>query len=213
MSRRLSCDAVHPDNEVIEQVAEALTDGQTVVMPTETQYALSIRASVDNALEKICHIKQRKEGLSVALFVQDIQMAERFCDISDMAKKLADRFLPGPLTLVLPGKKGQTDVAAGFLSPHGFGIRVSSSPIVKAIMGRVAFPVTATSANISGRTTPQTVPEISRLLGDLVDLYLDAGPCRAVTPSTVVKADDDVTILRHGVIPEREIRRFLEGGE
>jgi len=213
LSRRLSCDAANPDKDVIERVAEAFRDGRTVVMPTETQYALSIRASVDDAFEKICRIKQRKEGLSVALFVQDMQMAERFCDISDVAKKLADRFLPGPLTLVLPGKKGQTTVAAGFLSPHGFGIRVSSSPIVKAVMGRLAFPVTATSANISGRTTPQTVPEISRSLGDTVDLYLDGGPCRAVTPSTVVKADDDVTILRHGVIPEREIRRFLEGEE
>jgi L-threonylcarbamoyladenylate synthase len=169
LSRRLSCDAVNPDNEVIEQVAEALTDGQTVVMPTETQYALSIRASVDDALEKICRIKQRKEGLSIALFVQDMQMAERFCDISDVAKKLADRFLPGPLTLVLPGKKGQTAVAAGFLSPLGFGIRVSSSPIVKAVMGQIAFPVTATSANISGQSSPSHYKEIDDVIINSVD--------------------------------------------
>ena len=93
----------------------------------------------------------------------------------------------------------------------GFGIRISSSPLIKGIMARVPFAVTATSANISGETTAPTIEEISWSLGDEVSLYVDGGPCRTVTPSTVLHVDDRIEILRHGLIAESEIKRFLGG--
>lgn len=210
MSRVLACDPVRPDIGVIDETVAALTDGLTVVMPTETQYSLSVRADSELALKKICAVKKRSENLKAALFVKDLNMAGKFCDIHEPARVLADRFLPGPLTLVTPGKKDQKAVATGFLSADGFGLRISSSPVIMAVMDRVRFPVTATSANISGDITPATVSDIRKALGDGVDLYLDAGPCRGVVPSTVVKVNETVTILRHGVISEREIRNALE---
>ena len=212
MSWRLTCDPARPDSRVILDVVRALEDDLTVVMPTETQYALSMRADRENAPEKIGRIKKRSGVVPAAVFVKDIQMAELFCEVSDMARRLAARFLPGPLTLVLSARAGQRAVAAGFASEDGFGIRISSSPLVAALMAKTPFPVTATSANISGEISPATVNEIAKVLGDDVDLYVDGGPCRGVVPSTVLKVTDTVSVLRHGAIPEAEIRRFLKEG-
>jgi len=210
LSRMLACNPVQPDIGVIDETVAALTDGLTVVMPTETQYSLSVRADSDTAMKKICAVKRRSENLKAALFVKDMNMARQFCEINETAGRLAERFLPGPLTLVAPGKENQTAVAPGFRSDDGFGFRISSSPVIRAIMDRVTFPVTATSANISGDMTPATVSDIRKILGDAVDLYLDAGPCRGRVPSTVLKVDNTITILRHGIISEKEIRRALE---
>lgn len=210
MSRIVSCHAARPDNHVIDEIIETLEQGAAVVMPTETQYALSMRADRADTPEKIGRIKRRAAVIRAALFVKDIKMAEQFCRVSKTAVRLAERFLPGPLTLVMPGKENQTAVAAGFLSEHGFGIRISSSPTIAAVMAKASFAVTATSANISGVMTPATVAEIAGELGERVALYVDGGPCRGVVPSTVVKVNDDMEILRHGIIGEAEIRHYLE---
>ena len=210
MSRVLVCDPARPDIGIIEETVRALTEGLTVVLPTETQYSLSVRADNDLALKKICAVKRRPDNLKAALFVKDLNMARQMCEISRTAAKLAERFLPGPLTLVAPTKERQNLAAQWFCSGDGLGFRVSSSPVIMAVMDRVPFPITATSANISGDITPAEVSGIRSVLGDGVDLYLDAGPCRGIAPSTVVKVNDEVTILRHGIIPEREIRRALE---
>lgn len=212
MSRIVVCHPVHPAPDVIDQIVAALEAFAAVVLPTETQYALSVRADHREAAATISRIKRRSGDVPAALFVQSMDMARRFCIVSDLAQRLADRFLPGPLTLVLPPRPGQDVVAAGFCSADGFGIRLSSSPIIAAVMRRVPFAVTATSANISGAAVPETVALIEKSLGSEVDLFVDGGPCRGIIPSTVVKVTDAVTILRQGVIPETEIRRCAEAG-
>ncbi len=213
MSRVLVCDADRPDTSVIEAAVAALNDGSVVVMPTETQYSLSVRADDENAMIKICAVKRRSETVKAALFIRDMHEARRFCRINRAAEKLAARFLPGPLTLILPGKAGQTKVAPEFLSEAGFGIRISSSPVISAVMDRLPFAVTATSANLSGQSAAMNIADIRQSLGDAVDLYLDAGPCRNSTPSTVVQVNDTITILRPGAIVEAEIMHTLEEEE
>lgn len=212
MSIVIACDPIAPDAETIRRAANTLTEGGAVVLPTETQYGLSVRADRPDAPEKIIRIKKRNKARPVALFVKDIGMAELFCEVTDTARKLAARFLPGPLTLIMPVRSGQTAAAAAFASPDGFGVRISSSPVVKAVMNLVTFPVTATSANLGGNRTPATVAEIKKELGDEVDLYLDGGPCRGLIPSTVVKAGDRTEIVRHGVIADAEIRSATNEG-
>lgn len=206
MSIVIACDPTAPDAEAIRRAAKTLTEGGAVVLPTETQYGLSVRADRPDAPEKIVRIKKRNKARPVALFVKDIGMAELFCEVTDTARKLAARFLPGPLTLIMPIRPGQTAAAAAFASADGFGVRISSSPIVKAVMNQVTFPVTATSANLGGNRTPVTVTEIRKELGDEVDLYLDGGQCRGLIPSTVVKAGAQAEIVRHGVISDAEIK-------
>lgn len=212
MSRFLTCNPADPDRQIVEDAVRSLIDNRAVVLPTETQYGLAIRADRPDAPEKISRIKRRTTTFPVALFVKDIQMAETFCEITDTGRILADRFLPGPLTLVLPIRAGQNAAASGFASPDGFGIRISSSPLVAAIAARLDFPITATSANLSGGRTASTVNEIKRELGDAVELYLDGGRCRGIIPSTVVRVNGGVHVLRPGVIPEAEIISALEEG-
>ena len=210
MSRILPCDPARPAVDIIEAAVEVLDNGGVVVMPTETQYSLSIRADRPEAMATIGRLKGRESSVKPALFVRDLSLAEQFCLLNTAARALGERYLPGPMTLVVPARPGQRVVADGFVSEHGIGVRISSSPVVAAVMNRVPFAVTATSANRSGEMTPSTAAEIARLFGDEVDLYLDGGPCRGVVPSTVVKVDGGVTILRHGQIAEAEIRRFIE---
>jgi L-threonylcarbamoyladenylate synthase len=209
VSRIIRCNPDEPDDTVMDAAAQVLKSSGLVVLPTETQYGLAIRADQEGTLEKICRIKKREATLKPALFVKDMEMARKFCRIDEVAVELAEKFLPGPLTLVLPPRNNQSEVPPEYLSPDGFGIRISSSPVIKGIMNRVTFVVSATSANISGRPAPATVAEIERLFGDNVDLYLDAGPCRAITPSTVVRVNGAVAILRHGQIARDVINRFL----
>ena len=209
MSRIVKIDAIVVDSKVIDSAAEILAGGGAVVIPTETQYGLALRADGADAAERLGRIKKRRRAQTAALFVKNIPMAERFCKFGPAARRLAETFLPGPLTLVLPGRPGQTAVSPAFCSPDGFGIRISSSPVVAALMDKVDFAVTATSANISGRMTPPTIEEIVRDLGDAVALFIDGGPCRGVIPSTVVKATDEVSVLRPGLISEREIMAVL----
>jgi L-threonylcarbamoyladenylate synthase len=212
VSRIVTCNPARPDEKAIAVIAEALTDGQVVVMPTETQYALAVRADRDDAGQTIRNIKKRSDDATPALFVKTIEDAEKFCLLSLAARKLAGRFLPGPLTMVVPAKPGQQVIPEDFVSTHGIGLRVSSSPLIRAVMARVRFPVTATSANISGDITPRTVDKIRETLGDSVDLFIDGGPCGGIIPSTVVHVNEAVSLLRHGVIAETEIRAAA-GGE
>lgn len=203
------CNPAAPEETVIAAVADALTEGLAVVIPTETQYGLALRADSDEAPQIINRIKGRAESDRSALFVRDIAMAESFCRFTQISRSLAAEFLPGPLTLVLPAKEDQTVVSHRFLSPHGIGIRLSSSPLVRAVMVRVPFPVTATSANRSGEMTPATVELIRAMLGEAVGLYIDGGPCRAITPSTVAAVNGTIRILRHGAIAEAELHSHL----
>ena len=212
MSRIVRCDPVKPDPAILKETEDLLTRGEAVVIPTETQYALSVRADIKGALEMICRIKQRDRHLSPALFVKDMTMAKTFCEVNHTAERLAERFLPGPMTLVVPSKKDQHAVAEEFLSERGFGLRISSSPFISAIMNRLSFPITATSANVSGRTSRSSIEEIEADLGNAVALYVDAGPCRGIVPSTVVAVSDTMEILRHGAIPAIEIHAVLKEG-
>lgn len=209
MSRVIVCNPAAPEENVIAAVVKALTEGLAVVLPTETQYGLAVRADTEDAPETINRIKGRAESERSALFIRDIAMAGSFCRFTPLSLSLATKFLPGPLTLVLPARDDQTVVSHRFLSLHGIGIRLSSSPLVKAIMARVPFPVTATSANRSGEMTPATVEPIRTMLGEAIGLYIDGGPCRAITPSTVAAVNGTIRILRHGAIAEAEIRSHL----
>lgn len=208
MSRIISCDPARPDRTVVAEIARALAGRKAVVLPTETQYGLAVAVD-ERTRETICRIKRRAQDLKTALFVKDMEMTARFCVISTMARYLAERFLPGPLTMVMPLIPGQTIIPDDLASEAGVGVRLSSSPLVAAVVRELNNPITATSANLSGQLTPETVEEIVAMLGEQVDLYVDGGPCRSIVPSTVAQVGERVTILRPGVIPETEIRRAL----
>ncbi len=188
--------------------AEILNKGGLVVAPTETRYGLIARTDDVCAMERLFDLKKRDLTVPTAVFVRSRREIGLIGEENDFSRKLADRFLPGPLTLVLKARLAEHPpvVVEGKV-----GMRYSSSPVIRNILEQIDGNLSATSANLSGKAEPQTVSEIAALFGGEVALYLDAGPLNSPV-STVVDCSSgkDYHILRSGAIPAEEISRSLE---
>ena len=185
----------------INEVVELLKQDEVVAFPTETVFGLGVKFGNLSALEKIYEIKHRSHSKAVSLMIYDSQDIEKYAYVNTNAQKLIDEFMPGMITLVLKKKSILSDDFTAGLET--IGIRIPDDPFVLELLKIV------TSANISGQET---------LLNDL-DVYHEfngklkmivKGKCQNSLASTVVKIDDDVTILRQGCISEEKIREVLK---
>jgi L-threonylcarbamoyladenylate synthase len=206
-SRIVQIDALAPELSITAQACEILTNGGLIVAPTETRYGLLSRIDRSVGVERLFAIKGRDKNKPSAVFVPSISNLKQLAVMSAAAGKLAERFLPGPLTLVLKSKE---DYGPFFTLKGLTGFRISSSPVISAILDQSQCLLSATSANISGGAEPETVAQIVKQLGDKIDLYLDAGRLNN-PPSTVVQVfDNNFKILRAGAISEAAIRKALK---
>ncbi len=201
--------------EALEQARVALEAGQLVVAPTETRYGLLCRADDESALERLYLAKQRPTELVSSVFVASVSEVEQWARVSTIAGKLRDHFLPGPMTLVLSANdKAMSVLSEKVIRNREIGIRVSNSDFIAKLSALVRFPLTATSANISGAAAPTSVTEIRSQLGDDISLYIDNGELSGPV-STVVRCPDEhssrecVEVLREGAVSCAEIRAFL----
>jgi L-threonylcarbamoyladenylate synthase len=176
-----------------------------ILYPTETIYALGVNALDENELAALFAFKGRDERQTVSWLVRDMADVANYAEVSEVAARLAARFLPGPLTLVLPAK---STVPTSRSAPDGtIGFRISPDPVAQRVI--VEFmaihdaPLTCTSANLSGLPTLRTPQEILKQFGDKasrIDTVIDDG-IRAGAPSTVVRViGDTVEVLREGAI-------------
>jgi L-threonylcarbamoyladenylate synthase len=199
----LKIDRLRPDEQTIESAARILGNGGVVVAPTETRYGLLGRIDDMHVVERIFELKNRTLNLPTAIFVRSRDELFRFGHQNRLAELLSERFLPGPLTLVLLSK---SKYPAPIVVNDRIGLRQSSSPVVSGVLESSGLTLTATSANVSGRKEPETITEIAAIFGAGVDLYLDCGPLTTL-PSTVVNCSGEtIEILRKGAIEESEIR-------
>jgi len=168
-------------------------------MPTDTLYALAAPADDAAAVRRVFEIKGRQEGRPLPLFVSGVEMAARIAEVNETAAKLAARFWPGQLTIVVPKQQGyESEALAG---SQTVGMRVPDNEIAIAVVEALDGPVTGTSANLSGGADPVTADEVRNQLGDRVDLILDAGPCAHGVGSTIVDCSgSEPVILREGAI-------------
>ncbi|HOP08069.1 MAG TPA: L-threonylcarbamoyladenylate synthase [candidate division Zixibacteria bacterium] len=193
-------------SETLDRAVSCLLTGDLVVAPTETQYGLLARADSQPALDRVYRVKQRDRNMPLSVFVPDMASVARWGVLTPPAQILGDRFLPGPLTLVL---KAQPQAEALFAQSGLAGFRVSSSPLIQALCREVGVPIVATSANLSGKEVPATVVEAGEMFGDAVALYLNGGVL-ARKPSTVVRClNDEVKMIREGIIAVSEIETAL----
>lgn len=195
-------DPVHPDKALIEKAARLLKAGRLVVAPTETRYGLLASADNAEAVQRVCRVKARGVEHAIAVFVNTRSDLEKCAELPRHAVPLVEAFMPGPLTLVASAR---VDWPAPLVVDGRIGIRWSSSPVVAALVEATGVPLTATSANLSGRPERDSVEEIVEDLGEHVALYLDVGPLTG-KPSTVVACDSvGVHLLRKGAINESEL--------
>jgi L-threonylcarbamoyladenylate synthase len=180
------------------------------VFPTEALYGLGADAGSADAVERLVAVRGREEGKPILVLVADLEMASVVAaSVPAVAGRLAARFWPGPLTLVLPAREG---LPAGLTAGTGtVGVRVPGSDVALALVRGLGRPVTAPSANPPGMVPPRSLDEARSYFADRVDVYLDGG----VLPggaSTVAAVDgSDVRVLRAGPIGEAELRAVVEG--
>lgn len=196
-----------PDKAVVARVAAVLNDGGLAVAPTETRYGLLARADRGDAVSRLYNVKGRPVTMPTAIFARDIDEVAEYGKLTAVARRLAEKFLPGPLTLVL---KANREMGEPLVVDGKIGIRVSSAPFIEMLLKQVTFPVTATSANPSGEDDYDTVEEIARAFGGKVDLYIDVGVLDNPVSTVVDATGDTAVILREGAISGSDVAGLLK---
>jgi tRNA threonylcarbamoyl adenosine modification protein (Sua5/YciO/YrdC/YwlC family) len=193
--RVLAVDARRPASAAIRAAVKALQAGDLVVLPTETVYGVAADPKVAGAEDRIYAAKERDRGKPIPLLVSNLDAVMRAGGmVGSRARRLARRYWPGPLTLVLNcGRKTE-------------GFRVPDHPVALAVLKAAGGVLRVTSANLSGEPAARTAQAAAEALGSSVSLVLDAGPATLGVESTVVQIDGKtVKILRQGFIPEKAI--------
>ena len=189
----------------IDRAAEILRAGGLVAFPTETVYGLGADARRSDAVMCIFAAKGRPADNPLIAHVADEAMARQYAAVwPDSAQRLARKFWPGPLTLVVPASSAiAKEVSAGGLT---VGLRSPDHPVAQALLRAFDGPIAAPSANRSERISPTTAEHVRAELGDRVDLILDGGTCRVGIESTVLDLSGKMpTILRPGAITLEQI--------
>jgi L-threonylcarbamoyladenylate synthase len=202
----LKVDAGDPDPAVIRQAAEMIREGLVVAYPTDTLYGLAVDPRNAAAVRRLFDLKGRPESSALTLIAADLSQVRAAATMSSLAERLAARWWPGPLTIVVDA---QTIVAAALAGGRTVGIRVPDDRVATALARDAGFCITATSANRSGATAASTPGAVAAALPD-VDAVLDAGPARGGPPSTIVDASQHVlTLVRAGAVPWERVLRSL----
>lgn len=194
------------DDTSIAEAALALVAGALVAFPTETVYGLGADATNGRAVAQIFAAKGRPSFNPLIAHVADLAAAERLAVIDETARRLADAFWPGPLTLVLPRRPDcpVSDLATAGLAT--IAIRVPDHPVAQRLLRAAGVPVAAPSANRSGHVSPTRAEHVAADLGDRIAVILDAGPTAHGLESTVVAVTDDgLVLLRPGTVTADQI--------
>ena len=204
----LRVDPRDPDAAVVRQAAEMIREGLIVAYPTDTLYGLAVDPRNGAAVRRLFDLKGRPETSALTLVAADVAQAREAGRMTVAAERLAARWWPGPLTVVLDA--AAVLAAETLAGGRTVGIRVPDHPVAVALARGAGFSITATSANRSGATAASAPEAVAEALPD-VDAILDAGPSPGGRPSTIVNATTgDVTLVRAGVVPWDRVLRSLE---
>ena len=188
----------------LQAAVEVLRNRCLVVYPTDTLYALGGDATDEHAVRKVFRGKKRPLDMPLPIAVSDMRMLRRYARLHEQARVLAEKYLPGPLTLVLE-KKDLPDVLTSGLPK--VAVRIPDNDAALELIELFEKPVVTTSANLSGSPPPVSVAEVPEELGAKV--ALDQGVLGERVPSTIVGFDDGPRVIREGKISKEEILEAL----
>ncbi len=191
--------------EGLEKAVDAIREGELVIYPTETVYGLAADATSDEAVRQVFEAKQRPEDRPISMAVDSLSMAYQVGKISEREADVIQAFLPGPVTLLVDSRPLISDV----LIPESgkVGIRIPDHPAALELVRSLGFPITSTSANLSGNPPPRRPGEAVNQLGDDVESVMDAGEAPGGRPSTVVDVSEGVEVIREGPVTRSEIEK------
>ena len=193
--------------DAIQGALDVLNKGGLVAFPTDTVYGVGALVFDGKAVESIYTAKDRPIEKAIPVLIGDMEDMETIgMDIPEIAYRLASRFWPGPLTVVIPKKPTLPESVSATAT---VGVRVPDHEVARALL-RAAGPMAVTSANISGRPGPSTAEEVFTQLGGRIDLIIDGGTTPGGVASTVIDSTGhELKILREGPISLEEIRSKL----
>jgi len=208
-TRIIAVDPAAPDPEAIAGAAEALRSGELVGFPTETVYGLGANALDSAAVARIFEAKGRPSNNPIIVHVADAASArELVTEWPDEAASLAERFWPGPLTLVLPRRDIVPDVVTG--GGPTVGIRVPAHPVALALLQAARIPIAAPSANRSTEVSPTTAAHVLKGLDGRIALLVDGGPTSGGIESTVLDlSSHHARLLRPGLVSAEQIEEVI----
>ena len=194
---------------LLQRAAELIKQGGVVAFPTETVYALGADAMKESAVQKVFLLKKRLSGKPVAIFLPQAEDLKNFVEeITPSARKLMEKFWPGPLTLIFKPKPGKMAFLTG--EEEKLGVRVSSSNFVQSLLRMTGTALTATSANLSGKPEPASAEQVLDYFDGKINLVIDGGASESATPSSVVDVSGEMPVLlREGRIPFAELKRVV----
>lgn len=193
----------------LERAAQILRDGGLVAFPTETVYGLGANALDARAVRRIYEAKGRPSTSPLIVHVSSFDMLPRVTAAwPERAQALAERFWPGPLTLVLPKNPKIPDEATAGLNT--VGVRMPAHPVAHKLIRRTGLPLAAPSANRFKEISPTTAEHVRQALGDRIDMILDGGLCQVGIESTVLSlVEDRAVLLRPGMVSATDIEGVI----
>jgi L-threonylcarbamoyladenylate synthase len=200
-----------PEAALINYAANQIKAGRVVGMPTDTFYGLAVDPLNLRAVDRVYEIKSRSRHKPLSLLIESVDQAESLVqNLSDDFYALAQKFWPGPLTVIV---KASSNLPLKVTANTGnVAIRVPDSPIALGLVRAAGTPITATSANLSGASECTTAAEVRDQLGDRIPLIVDGGTTPRTVASTIVDLSDDMKwrVIREGAIPIEQITEILD---
>ena len=193
--------------EQIERGVSILKQGGLVAFPTDTVYGLGACANLSPAVERVYRMKGRPQNMALPLLLADTsQISEVAQSVPPIAWLLANNFLPGALTLVLPKSSSVPDIITA--GGKTVAVRIPAHPVPVALAKSLGTPIVGTSANLSGEPSALTAEEVYSQFGDKIDLVIEGGRCPGGIESTVVDVTGETpVVLREGAISREELKK------
>lgn len=197
------------DPDCIPLAADLIREGALVAIPTETVYGLGANGLDPDAVAKIFEAKGRPQDNPLILHVTGAEQIAEFChDIPAAAYRLAEKFWPGPLTMVLPARECVPKRTTGGLST--VAVRCPDNDVTRQIIARAGVPIAAPSANLSGKPSTTTAEHVLFDHNGKIPLIVDGGACRVGVESTIVDLTEDrPRLLRPGGVTPEELTQVL----
>ncbi len=197
-------------SETIEKAASVIKTGGLVAMPTETVYGLGANAFDNKAVAKIFEAKGRPSFNPLISHILDIEQAKEFAILDERAIRLASKFWPGALTLVLNRKENSSNMDMVCAGLNTVTVRIPDNKIALDLIEKSGVAIAAPSANVSGTISPTSAIDVYDSLGEKVDMILDGGKCKIGLESTIIDlTTKNIVMLRPGGIAVEEIEKFM----
>lgn len=196
------------DTSAIEEAAEIIKSGGLVAFPTETVYGLGADGFNEEACRRIYEVKGRPPHKPLSLMVADRKMIDGIAEVTPLAQRLIEEYLPGALTLILPKRAAVPDfVTAG---SQTVGIRMPDNEVALALIRAAQCPIAAPSANFSNEPPPTTAQDVLKSFEGRIPLILDGGACQIGVSSTILDlTSEEPRILRDGAISVESLNRIV----